>query len=105
MCISLKEDSQKNLMQELHIFARYKQKRSLQDFEHIAGSLNWALNICPLLHPGLLAVYAKIKGKTNSKGMIWLNRSIIGELLWAAFHLERSDGVYLFESVSWQPLS
>lgn len=39
--------------------------------------------------------------------MLWLNRSIVDELLWAAFHLDRSDGVYLLKSVSWrfQPLS
>jgi hypothetical protein len=69
MKISLREESKRNLVNELHVFAKYKQKRSLWDFEHIAGSLNWALNVCPLLRPGLSAVYAKIKGETNSKGI------------------------------------
>ncbi|KAG2743559.1 hypothetical protein P692DRAFT_20747603 [Suillus brevipes Sb2] len=87
---------------ELREFARYKSKWSLRDFEHIAGSLNWALNVCPLLRPGLSAVYAKIKGKSNARGMLWINRSVVEELLWAAFHLERSDGVFLFKSISWQ---
>ncbi|KAG2350554.1 DNA/RNA polymerase [Suillus weaverae] len=107
MKISLKEESKRGLVHELHMFAKHKQKRSLRDFEHIAGSLNWALNVCPLLHPGLSALYAKIKGKTNSKGMLWMNRSIVDELLWAVFHLERSNGIYLLKSVSWQfePLS
>jgi hypothetical protein len=73
MKISLKADSKLGLVKELKDFARYKSRRSLRDFEHIVGSLNWALNVCPLLCPGLSAVYAKIKGKTNSKGMIWLN--------------------------------
>jgi hypothetical protein len=102
MKISLREESKRNLVNELRVFAKYKQKRSLRDFEHIAGSLNWALNVCPLLRPGLSAVYAKIKGKTNSKGMLWLNHSVVNELLWAAFHLEQSDEVYLLKSVSWQ---
>jgi hypothetical protein len=103
MRISLKEESRRALVQELRVFARYKQKRSLRDFEHIAGSLNWALNVCPLLRPGLSALYAKVKGKTNSKGLIWLNHAVVEELLWAAFHLERSDGIYLFKSVAWPP--
>lgn len=73
MKISLKEDSKRGLVQELQEFARYKHKRSLRDFEHIAGSLNWALNVCPLLRPGLSAVYAEIKGKSNTRGMLWIN--------------------------------
>jgi hypothetical protein len=67
--------------------------------------LNWALNVCPLLCPGLSAIYAKVKGKTNSKGLIWLNRSVVEELQCVAFHLECSDGIYLFKSVSWRCLT
>jgi hypothetical protein len=105
MRISLKDDSRISLVRELRAFTKYNHKRTLREFEHIAGTLNWALNVCPLLCPGLSAVYAKVKGKTNSKGLIWLNRSIIEELQWAAFHLKRSDGIYLFKSVSWRYLS
>ncbi|KAG2340133.1 hypothetical protein BDR05DRAFT_977435 [Suillus weaverae] len=101
MKISLKDDSKAALIRELQEFARYKSKRSLRDFEHITGSLNWALNVCPLLRPGLSAVYAKIKGKSNSKGMLWLNRAVVEELVWAAYHLERSNGIFLLKSVSW----
>ncbi|KAG2349427.1 hypothetical protein BDR05DRAFT_972469 [Suillus weaverae] len=101
MKISLKEDSKQALVQELCSFARYKQKQSLRDSEHIAGSLNWALNICPHLCPGLSALYAKTKGKTNSKGMLWINHSIIEELQWAAYLLEHSDEIYLVKLVSW----
>ncbi|KAG1767747.1 hypothetical protein EDD22DRAFT_967670 [Suillus occidentalis] len=101
MKISLKDESKRELVRELKDFARYKSRRTLRDFEHIAGTLNWALNVCPLLRPGLSAVYAKTKGKTNSKGALWLNRSVVEELRWAAFHLDRSDGIYLFKSTSW----
>jgi len=34
--------------------------------------------------------------------MIWMNHSVVHELLLAAFHLERSDGIYLLKSLSWQ---
>ncbi|KAG2049684.1 hypothetical protein BDR06DRAFT_1011914 [Suillus hirtellus] len=101
MSVSFKVKSKATLVQELKDFTKHKWKRSLKDFEHIAGSLNWALNVCPLLRPGLEAIYEKIRGKTNSKGLLWINRSIVKELLWATFHLEHSDGVYFFKSVSW----
>jgi hypothetical protein len=100
--ITLKEESKIALVAEIREFARYKSKRSLQDFEHIAGSLNWALNVALLLKLGLSAIYVKIKGKSNTKGMIWMNHSVVHELLLAAFHLERSDGIYLLKSLSWQ---
>ncbi|KAG2116906.1 hypothetical protein BD769DRAFT_1313785, partial [Suillus cothurnatus] len=97
----LMEESKYSLVREIKAFARFKSRRLLREFEHIAGSLNWALNVCPFLRPGLSALYAKTKGKTNSKGLIWLNRNVVTELLWAAFHLERSNGVYLLKAVSW----
>jgi hypothetical protein len=101
MKITLKEESKYKLVQEIKAFARFKSRRSLREFEHIAGSLNWALNVCLLIRPGLSALYAKTKGKTNSMGLIWLNCNIVTELLWAAFHLERSNGIYLLKTVSW----
>jgi hypothetical protein len=103
MRVSLKSESKAELVKELKAFAKHKRKRSLREFEHIAGSLNWALNVCPLLRPGLAAVYEKMRGKTNSKGLLWVNRAVVEELLWAAFHLERSNGIYFLKSVSWNP--
>ncbi|KAG2067192.1 hypothetical protein BDR04DRAFT_1159482 [Suillus decipiens] len=90
MKILLKEESRMELVHELQEFAKYKWKWSLKDFKHITGSLNWALNVCPLLHPGLSVVYAKTKGKTNSKGMLWLNHSMVDEILWAAVMVKHS---------------
>jgi hypothetical protein len=102
MKISLKEESKRALVQELRDFVKYKRCHSLQEFEHIVGSLNWALNVCPLLHPGLSAVYTKIQGKTNPKGLLWLNQTVVEEILWAAFLLTCLDRVYLLCSVSWE---
>ena len=34
-------------------FALHGTRRPLRDFQHIAGYLNWALNVYPYLHPGL----------------------------------------------------
>ncbi|KAG2337484.1 hypothetical protein BDR05DRAFT_952562 [Suillus weaverae] len=46
-------------------------------------------------------LYRSMKGKTQSKVLVWLNCQIVLEILWAAEHLEHSDGVYLLKSVSW----
>jgi hypothetical protein len=101
MRVTLWEDSKAHLVSELRSFARHRHRRTLRECEHIAGSLNWALNVAPLLRPGLAALYCKMEGKSQTKALVWLNRSIVDEVLWAAEHLERSDGVYLLKSVSW----
>ncbi|KAG2741863.1 hypothetical protein P692DRAFT_20879763 [Suillus brevipes Sb2] len=40
-------------------FAQQGSRCTLRDFQCLAGWLNWALNVYPLLWPGLLALYAK----------------------------------------------
>ena len=101
MQVSLRDQSKADLVSELCMFARHRHRRTLRECEHIAGSLNWALNVAPMLRPGLAALYKKMKGKTQTKALVWLNRRIVIMILWAAEHLEWSNGVYLLKSVSW----
>ncbi|KIK32616.1 hypothetical protein CY34DRAFT_37928, partial [Suillus luteus UH-Slu-Lm8-n1] len=101
MRISLRNEAKSDLISELQIFARHQHRRTLRECEHIAGSLNWALNVAPMLRPGLAALYKKMKGKTQTKALVWLNRHMVLEILWAAEHLEQSNGVYLLKSISW----
>ncbi|KAG2064799.1 hypothetical protein BDR04DRAFT_1130636 [Suillus decipiens] len=79
-------DVDPQLMRVLLPFARHHNRQTLQECEHIAGSLNWVLNM---------------KGKTQSKALVWLNQRIVTEVLWAAEHMVQSDGIYLVKSVSW----
>lgn len=65
--VTLWEDSKAHLVSELHSFAQHCHRRTLQECEHIAGSLNWALNVVPLLRPGLAALYHKMEGKSQTK--------------------------------------
>ncbi|KAG2358293.1 hypothetical protein BDR07DRAFT_1295391 [Suillus spraguei] len=101
MWVTLREELKARLVSELRTFACHQQRRTLWECEHIAGSLNWALNVVPLLRPGLAALYRKMEGKSQTKALVWLNRSIVDEILWVAEHLEHSDGIYLLKSVSW----
>ena len=73
----------------------------MRDFQHIAGHLNWALNVYPHLRPGLCALYAKTAGKLFQKALLWVNRDVGRELTWVADHLLCSDGIYFPLSVSW----
>ncbi|KAG2348112.1 DNA/RNA polymerase [Suillus weaverae] len=98
-CMSL--DSRNRLIQELIDFAQRGSRRSLRDFQCLAGWLNWALNVYPLLRPGLSALYAKTAGKLVSKAPIWVNRDVVRELLWVVEHLRTVEGVFFFKSVSW----
>lgn len=73
----------------------------LHDFQWLAGWLNWALNVYPLLRLGLSALYAKTSGKLVSKALIWVNQDVVRELTWVINHLHTAEGVLFFKSVSW----
>ncbi|KIK42811.1 hypothetical protein CY34DRAFT_12163 [Suillus luteus UH-Slu-Lm8-n1] len=86
---------------ELASFAQKGSRRSLRDFQRLAGWLNWALNVYPLLRPGLSALYAKTAGKLVSRALLWVNRDVVRELNWVINHLRDVEGVFFFKSVSW----
>jgi hypothetical protein len=67
----------------------------------LAGWLNWAHNVYPLLRPSLSALYAKTSGKLVSKALIWVNRDVVRELIWVVSHLHDVNGVFFFKLVSW----
>jgi hypothetical protein len=43
----------------------------LHEFQQLAGWINWALNVFPLLKLGLSNIYVKMSGKTESHAMIY----------------------------------
>ncbi|KAG2136605.1 uncharacterized protein EDB93DRAFT_1091525 [Suillus bovinus] len=97
----MSDESRTRLIQELIDFAQRGSRHSLKDFQHLAGWLNWALNVYPLLQPGLSALYAKTAGKLVLKALIWVNRDVVRELEWVIGHLRSAEGVFFFKSISW----
>jgi len=97
----MSNDSHARLIQALLDFAQKGTRRSLRDFQRLAGWMNWALNVYPLLRPGLSALYAKTAGKLESRAKIWVNRDVVHELNWVVHHLLSADGVFFFKSISW----
>ncbi|KAF8225951.1 hypothetical protein L208DRAFT_1035606, partial [Tricholoma matsutake] len=69
------------------------QRRSLKDFQCLAGWVNWSLNVYPLLHPGLSNVYEKMQHGSSPHQKLSINKAICDELLWLTHHVELSDGV------------
>ena len=59
-------------------------KYALKDFQWLAGWYNWALNIFPLLRPGLANIYAKMSHARADKPLtkLYINNTIRSDLLW-----------------------
>ena len=76
MRVRMSDESRLQLITAVRDFALHGARRPFRDFQHIAGHLNWALNVYPVLHPGLCALYAKTAGKLFQKALLWVNRDV-----------------------------
>ena len=108
MTLTLPEPAKVRLINELRFWVEKPPKTSsgsfkLKHWERLAGWFNWALNVYPLLRPALNNVYAKMGGKQNREQRVYINNAIREDLAWALTHVENSDGVHLFKSISWTP--
>jgi hypothetical protein len=103
MTVSMDIDARRDLIELIRVFAVAGKKRTLKEFQRIAGHVNWALNVFPLLRPGLSAVYSKTAGKDRDLATLRVNAAVVSELIWVARRVEFSSGVYMLKSVEWDP--
>ncbi|OBZ74757.1 hypothetical protein A0H81_05566 [Grifola frondosa] len=106
MTVTLPIESRTKLVNALRDFCRVppgNRRRSLAEFQSLAGYVNWAFNVYPLLKPGLCNLYAKMSCKVNRHAGIYLNTSITRELTWIANHVEMSDGIHFLSALEWGP--
>ena len=101
MTISMPPKSLGELITAIRSFARPRKRRSLRDFQRIAGWINWGLNVFPLLRPGLCALYEKMRGKTEPRFLLSVSITLCQEFHWLADHMERLPGVNLISSREW----
>ena len=104
MRVSMDEEDRTRLIQQISDFiatAPGGTRRTLREFQQLAGWINWSFNVFPLLKPALSNVYAKISGKSESHAKIFVSKAVIRDLHWFVEHVRNSDGVYLFEDVDW----
>jgi hypothetical protein len=104
MRVSMDDSDRTKLIQHVSDFiatAPGGTRRTLREFQQLAGWINWSFNVFPLLKPALSNVYAKISGKTESHAKVFVSKAVVKDLEWYVAHMELSDGVYLFGEVEW----
>ena len=101
MTITMPCAARDELVSAVRAFANPRQRRSLRDFQRLAGWVNWSLNVYPLLRPGLSGVYEKMQRGTFPFQKLSINNAVTNELLWLASHIEASNGVRMIESQEW----
>ena len=78
-------------------------RRTLAEFRALAGHINWAFNVYPLLKPALSNLYAKIADKELRDAPLYVNNAIRADLSWFARHVERLPGVRFLAASVWTP--
>jgi hypothetical protein len=104
MRVTMDDEDRDNLLKRVLGFistAPGGTRRTLREFQELAGWINWSLNVFPLLKPGLSNVYEKMSGKTESHAKIFVNQGVIRDLSWFISEVKISDGVHLFEDIDW----
>jgi hypothetical protein len=76
-------------------------RRTLREFQQLAGWINWSFNVFPLLKPALSNVYEKMSGKFESHAKIFVSKAVVRDLDWFVSNVQHSDGVFLFDDVNW----
>ena len=103
MTVSISDERRHDLLAKVRDFSKSGKRRSLKDFQSLAGHINWSLAVFPLLKPALSAIYAKMANKSQAMATIRVNNAVREELLWFAKHAHNSDGIFLLRSVAWDP--
>jgi hypothetical protein len=106
MRVSMDDDDRLALIRHVSDFistAPGGTRRSLREFQQLAGWINWSFNVFPLLKPALCNVYDKIRGKTQSLAKIFVNKAVVEDLSWFITSVQASDGVFVFDAIDWDP--
>jgi hypothetical protein len=98
---ALPPEAHLHLTTELRKWLRPKARHTVRRWQQLAGWLNWALNIFPLLRPALNNIYAKLRYKTNRNQTIWVNNAVRDDLRWALEKIVSLDSLLHLASLSW----
>jgi hypothetical protein len=108
MIITLPTESKNKLIEELNLWIRAPKRGSdndgkfkLREWQILAGWINWALNMYPLLRPALNRVYPKMSGRSGPFTKIWINNAVRYDLTWARDRLQTLPGTRIMESTLW----
>jgi hypothetical protein len=109
MTATLSQERKNDLITAVRSFlstpASNPRRRTLRDFQQLAGWSNWAFNVFPLLRPGLCNLYDKMAGKSSAFGLIYINKAVESDLLWMVERMEKSSGIRFFGAQDWNPFT
>jgi hypothetical protein len=104
MRVTMDDEDRSKLIQHVSDFIQTASggtRRSLREFQQLAGWINWSLNVYPLLKPALSNVYDKISGKSQPHALIFVSKAVTDDLSWFISHVESSYGIRVFEATDW----
>jgi hypothetical protein len=107
MTVTIPDDARTKFLSSISEFINIvntDRRRTLREFQALAGYANWAFNVYPLGRPGLSSLYGKITGKSRANARIYLNSSIIRELSWLSNYISTAPPVRIFSATSWDPV-
>lgn len=100
MTFTLTREAREQLEKELEEWCQRGVRKRVREWQRVAGWINWALNVYPLLRPALNNVYAKLREK-NQDMRVWANSAIREDFEWARQKVMESDGILLLKSLVW----
>ena len=101
MRVSMDEEDRRKLVQHVSDFAATAPggtRRTLREFQQLAGWINWSFNVYPLLKPALSNVYAKISSKTESHAKIFVSKAVVRDLEWT--QCPPKNTIFYFEALA-----
>ena len=101
LTFTLTHEAREQLGEELEEWCQRGVRRKVREWQRVAGWLNWALNMYPLLWPALNNVYAKLRGKEQDM-RVWVNSAIREDFEWVKQKVMESDGILLLKSLTWE---
>ena len=100
--MSITPDSIHTLTAEINTFLSSPgRKAALRDWQHLAGTLNWSLNVLPWARPALNEMYRKMSGKTLHFRGIPINGEVYHDLTWFSDTLQSAVGVRFVDAQRW----
>lgn len=100
MSISIPPNSLNNIISVISEVTVPGNRVCLCNLQHLAGWINWVLNVYPLLQPCLCALYAKMLKKNQH--LVYVNTQMCQELCWAVGHLKTAPLVFMLNSLDWE---
>ena len=79
----------------------YRPIVTVQDIRRITGKVNWAIEVNPLLKPGVDGLHRLLAGKIDPTEPCNIDKDTRQELLWLANHLRNAKGVSLKTTMPW----